>query len=238
MKRRHVPIHPMILRLLVNRFRAIVPCMILFQCGCTVVNPVVPETGHYYISPTADFARIGQVVVFEFENQTNYPDCSNELTSAVSDALKRKHLFNLRTLVRTSDLWLDLQLDKPSFTNQELLTLRKRLIADGIVIGRVSEYKPYPHLMTSMNLKLIDLNDGSIVWGMEQIWDSTDQSVQRRMKMYYQEKIGKGFEPLEWQILTNSPRMFHQFVSDEVAQTFPHAAQILKMRPSRGGGGI
>jgi hypothetical protein len=177
---------------------------------------------------------MGQVVIFEFENQTDYPDCSIELTTAVGDALKRKHLFNLRTLGRTSDLWLDLQLDKPAFSNQELLALRKRLLTDGILIGRVSEYRPYPHLMTSMNLKLIDLNDGSVLWGLEQIWDSTDQSVERRMKMYYQEKIRQEFDPMGWQVITTSPRMFHQYVADEVAQTLPHAAQILKMRPSGG----
>ncbi len=200
-------------------------------CGCTVINPVVPETGHYYINPDADFARIGRVVVFEFDNQTEYPSISADLTQAVTDGLQRKNLFSLRIIARNSDVWQDMQLDKQSFTNQELLDIRKRLSADAMVIGSLKEYRSYPHLMASLNLKLIDLNTGGILWGLEQIWDSTDQSVEQRMKMYYRDKMRSG-EPLNWQILVYSPREFHKFVADEIAQTLPHAAQILKMRPS------
>lgn len=204
----------------------------LILCGCTVVNPVVPETGQYYISPDADFSRIGRVVVFEFENQTEYPSSSTDLTQAVTDGLQRKNLFNLRIIPRNSDLWQDMRLDKSSFTNQELLDIRKRLSADAILFGRVKGYQPYPHLMSSLNLKLIDLSTGGVFWGVEQIWDSTDQSVQRRMKMYYRDKMGQLYDPLNWQVLITSPREFHKFVADEVAQTLPHAAQILNMRPS------
>ncbi len=201
-------------------------------CGCTVVNPVVPETGQYYINPDADFSRIGRVVVFEFENQTEYPAGSVDLTQAVTEGLQRKNLFNLRIIPRQSEVWQDMRLDKPAFSNQELLDIRKRLSADAILLGRVKGYQPYPHLMSSLNLKLIDLNTGGILWGLEQIWDSTDQSVQRRMKMYYRDKMGSEYEPLNWKVLITSPREFHKFVADEVAQTLPHAAQILNMRPS------
>jgi hypothetical protein len=201
-------------------------------CGCTIVNPVVPETGHYYINPDADFSRISRVVVFEFENQTEYPSGSADLTQAITDGLQRKNLFSLRIIPRDSDIWQDMQLDKPSFTNQELLDIRKRLSADAILMGHLKEYRPYPHLMASLNLKLIDLNNGGVIWGLEQIWDSTDQSVQKRMKMYYRDKMGDIYAPLNWQVLITSPREFHKFIADEVAQTLPHAAQILKMRPS------
>jgi TolB-like protein len=201
-------------------------------CGCTIVNPVVPETGHYYINPDADFARISRVVVFAFDNQTEYPSSSADLTQAVTDGLQRKNLFSLRIIARNSDIWQDMQLDKPSFTNQELLDIRKRLSADAMLIGCLKEYRSYPHLMASLNLKLIDLNTGGVLWGLEQIWDSTDQPVQKRMKMYYRDKMGDIYAPLNWQVLITSPREFHKFVADEVAQTLPHAAQILKMRPS------
>ena len=201
-------------------------------CGCTIVNPVVPETGHYYINPDADFSRISRVVVFEFDNQTEYPSCSADLTRAITDGLQRKNLFSLRIIPRNSEVWQDMQLDKPSFTNQELLDIRKRLSADAILIGHLKEYRSYPHLMASLNLKLIDLNTGGVLWGLEQIWDSTDQSVQKRMKMYYRDKMGSEYEPLNWQVLITSPREFHKYIADEVAQTLPHAAQILKMRPS------
>jgi hypothetical protein len=200
--------------------------------GCTIVNPVVPETGHYYINPDADFARISRVVVFEFDNQTEFPASSAELTQAVTDGLQRKNLFSLRIIPRDSEVWQDMQLDKPSFTNPELLDIRKRLSADAILIGHLKEYRSYPHLMASLNLKLIDLNTGGVLWGLEQIWDSTDQSVEKRMKMYYRDKMGSEYKPLDWQVLITSPRAFHKFVADEVAQTLPHAAQILKMRPS------
>ncbi|MBN1818891.1 MAG: hypothetical protein JW828_16125 [Sedimentisphaerales bacterium] len=200
--------------------------------GCTVVKPMVPDTGHYYINPQAEFSAIGKVVVFEPVCHAGPSDLGLELGDSVCRALQKKHLFNVIMLARSDPAWSALSLDNESFSLEQMRQIRHSLNADAIVLGRVGDYQPYPHLLIGLHLKMLDLRNGHLVWGMEQIWDSSDKTVQQRMKAYHQNQLGKSFEPLYWQMLTTSPKAFHKFVSYEVSQTLPDASQILRMRPA------
>jgi hypothetical protein len=70
-----------------------------------------------------------------------------------------------------------------------------------------------------LRLKIIDLTQGQLLWGLEQIWDSADKTTEQRMKSYFQSQIRAGFAPLNEQLLTVSPIEFFKFVAFEVAET-------------------
>ncbi|MBN1125648.1 MAG: hypothetical protein JXA82_11615 [Sedimentisphaerales bacterium] len=213
-------------------FGVILALSILVLSGCTIVNPIVPETGHYYINPQADFSSIGKVVVFESISHSGYADLGRDLADSVCRALQKKHLFNVVVLEKTNPAWSALSLDQETFTLEQMRQIRHTLNADAIVLGKIVDYQPYPHLLVGLNLKMLDLRDGHLVWGMEQVWDSSDKTIQLRMKSYYQNQLSQRFEPLNWQMLVTSPIAFHKFVSYEIAQTLPDASQILRLRPA------
>ena len=82
--------------------------------------------------------------------------------------------------------WKKLQLPPvPPYDLQQLADIRKSLKCDAIITGTVTEFKPYPHLSIGLRLKMIDLSDGQLLWGYEQVWDTADKSCQRIAEKYY-----------------------------------------------------
>jgi len=194
------------------------------------------QSGHYYIDPAADFTGIARVVVFELDNRSVQPDIAPLLTEAVSQAFRKRHLFTLRTIGPADRDWrsLDFELAQ-SYSLEELSAIREQLDADAIVFGTVQQYEPYPHLLTGLNLRMIDLGTGRVIWAMEQVWDSTDKTVELRMKRYFDTQMRSGHpgaSGLNWDAFLMSPRAFDKFVAAEVAGTLPGAPALQKIAPS------
>ncbi len=200
--------------------------MLIPLSNCTLYRPITHETGHYYINPSADFSTVGKTVIFELDNLSTRPELSIELTQVLTDAIRKRHLFNISTLYRREPAWrtLDLSTDS-SYSLEELSTIRKQLKADAVLFGRINQYYPYPNLLVGIHLKLIDLRNGKLLWATEQVWDSSDKRVERRMRLYFNSQMRAGFQPLDWELLVTSPRAFNKFVACEIAQTLPLARQ-------------
>jgi hypothetical protein len=195
--------------------------MTCFFTGCRVVKPVIPETGHYYINPDVNFSRVGKVVVFEFENLSSNSTISSTLTDSVTSSLRKLHIFTVTSLNRNDPVWRSLDLGQTdSYSIEQLSLIRRELKSDAVLFGTITQYKPYPHLMLGVHLKMVDLRDGSLLWGIEQVWDSMDQLVERRMKRFYKYNMRSGYEPMDWQLMITSPRAFNQFVVHEICETF------------------
>ena len=107
-----------------------------------------------------------------------------------------------------------------SHTHQQLAEIREHL-TDAIVFGSVNRYSSYPHFLLALHLKMVDLRDASILWALEEVWDSSDKSTQQRIQQYFANQMKTGYEPLNWKILETSPRYFNKFVVYEVARTLP-----------------
>jgi len=181
-----------------------------------------PRTGHFYVNPRGDFATVGRVVLLELDNQSNQPDLSETLTAALSDELGKRHLFSIRKLMRSDPIWQALRLDGLSLQNlDELAALRQSLNVDAVMLGTIQRYRPFPNLQVGLNVRLIDLRSGKLLWAIEDVWDSSDKAVEKRMQTFFKEQMRTGYEPMNWQILTTSPRAFDRFVAFEVAQTLP-----------------
>jgi hypothetical protein len=207
--------------------------MLMFLPACTLYRPVAAETGHYYINPDADFAGIGKTVVFEFDNLSTRPQISTDLTQAVTEAIQKRHLFSISVLHRAEPAWRSLDLDDTSsYSLQELSTIRRLLKADAILFGRITQYYPYPHMLVAMHLKMIDLRNGKLLWATEQIWDSTDKRVERRMRVFFNSRMRAGYQPLDWELLVTSPLAFNKFVACEVAQTLPGTRRYVSVGES------
>jgi hypothetical protein len=97
--------------------------------------------------------------------------------------------------------------------------MRKALNCNAVIVGSVTTYQPYPQMIIGLRLKLVDLTDGQLLWAIEQIWDTTDKTMEKRVKDYYQDQIHSGFGPLREQLVLVSSLNFIKFVAYEVAQT-------------------
>ena len=99
-------------------------------------------------------------------------------------------------------------------------SIRETLKCNGVLIGTITEFRPYPHMVIGLRLKLLDLRDGSLLWALEQIWDIDDKKTEYRINNYYQSQKRMDSVSLMDHLVSVSPLEFIKFVSYEVAGTF------------------
>ncbi|MCK5175721.1 MAG: hypothetical protein KAR47_20165, partial [Planctomycetes bacterium] len=139
--------------------------------ACTIVKPELTEPGHFYVNRYADMVTTNRVTIFEFDSDTTNPKYSANLTLAVTEALRKRHIFAISTLYHADPAWRSLNLsDTSSYSLQELAEIRRQLKADAIIFGSITQYQPFPHLTTALRLRMVDLRDGKLIWAIEQVW--------------------------------------------------------------------
>ncbi len=191
--------------------------------GCRqIIYTESPRAGHYYLNPRANFPSVGRVVLLELDNLSARQDLSESLTQTLADELSKRHLFSVQKVMRSEPIWQTMNLDAvKSHSLEDLAAIRQTFGADAVLYGTIQRYVSFPHLQTGLTLKLIDLRSGQLLWAFEDVWDSTDKAVERRMQSFFKEQMRSGYEPMDWQILVTSPRAFERFVAWEVARTLP-----------------
>jgi len=96
---------------------------------------------------------------------------------------------------------------------------RFTLNCNAILTGTITVYKPYPHMIIGLRLKIVDLADGDLLWALEQIWDTADKTTENRIKKYCRRGSLLNASGLREKLGTVSSIMFLNFVADEIAET-------------------
>lgn len=189
--------------------------------GCiTYYRAPAPAADYYYLNSNKSLTTIGRVAIVELDNNSSYPKVSTDVTEKLYQALQKKQIFGL-TVVRQNDpSWRSLQLDLDSkYTFDQLSAIHETLKCDAVLLGTITEFRPYPHMTIGLRLKLIDLRDGQLLWAIEQVWDSADKTTESRIRDYFRSQKRSGYAPLHEQLAAVSPIEFIKFVSYEVAET-------------------
>jgi hypothetical protein len=195
--------------------------LVVILSGCRTHSASAPVSDYYYLNPNNKLNTIGRVAIVEMDNDSSYPEISADITQALYQALQKRQVFGLTVIRQHDPSWRSLQLDRDSTYNLEKLSaIREALRCDGVLLGTVTEYRPYPHMAVGLRLKLLDLRDGQLQWAVEQVWDSADKTTEKRIKSYFKSEKRSGFAPLHEKLAAVSPLEFIKFVSYEVAGTF------------------
>jgi len=195
--------------------------LLVLLCGCKSSSPDTMANA-YYLNKQEDLRDLGQVALVELDNASAYPEISLDVTKALFLALQKKQVFSVTAVGRDDPNWRGLQENLNTHqAMQALLAIRENFKVNGLLVGTVTEYRPYPRLAIGLRLKLLDLTDGQLLWGVDQVWDSTDRDVQKRIRVYFRKELrsGAGTSPLSQELVTVSPLEFVKFAAHEVAQT-------------------
>ncbi len=200
---------------------------ILSACQFQRITPPVPE--FYYLNPDKDLSSVGRTALVELDNNSGYPQISEDVTEALFQSLQKRQHFSLTVVHRNDPAWRSLQMESssrtqsikvpPTYSLDQLIAMRKTLKCDAVLIGTITQFKPYPHMAVGLRLKLVDLRDGRLLWALEQVWDSSDKATEYRIKSYFQYQMRSGYAPLREQLVAVSPLEFIKFVAYEVAAT-------------------
>jgi len=192
----------------------------VFTSGCNTPQDSTPEQNYYYLNPQKKLSSIGRVVIVELEDESSYTQISTDVTETLFQALQKKQVFGLTIVRKNAPSWRSLRLEGDSTLSlNQILTIQETLKCDGLLLGTITEFRPYPHMTIGLRLKLLDLTDGQLIWALEQVWDSTDKAIEKRIKHYFKLKRRSGLALLHEQLAIVSPLEFIKFVSYEVAET-------------------
>ena len=210
----------------------IILIMALFS-GCIFYPANRPRTDHYYINPRKNLFSVGKIAIVELYNNSSSPQIALDTTEALFQALQKKQIFSINVVRQNNPQWKSLSLDINSkYTVEKFDSVQKTLSCNAIMLGTITHYQPYPHMVIGLKLKLIDLKDGRLLWALEQIWDTADKKIEQRIKKYFQYQVRSGFAPLQEQVVTISTVKFVKFVAYEVSETFnPAPKPFLDMIP-------
>lgn len=192
---------------------------VLNGCGPEATEPA--SIGHYLHSPES-VSRLGRVVFVELGDRSGDERFAKTMTDAISRSIRHKKLFHVDVLRRSEPVCRILPVDKQeALTYEELMDLRRRLNCDALLFGWVDKYSPYPHMEAGIYLRLMDLDCGQLVWGVDHVWDTGEKNVERRIRDFHHATAAGGQEPAEWRMGVMSPRTFGRFVAFEIGQTLP-----------------
>jgi len=193
--------------------------LLLSGCGTFYRTPV-PAAKYYYLSPNKSLTTIGRVAIVELDNDSSYPKISTDVTEKLYQAVQKKQIFGLTVVHQNDPSWRSLQLDLDSkYTLDQLAAIRETLKCNAVLLGTITEFRPYPHMTIGLRLRLIDLRDGQLLWALEQIWDSADKTTEYRIRDYFRSQKRSGYAPLKEQLAVVSSLEFIKYVSFEVAET-------------------
>jgi len=188
-------------------------------CGCRSASDN-GMAGAYFLDPSKDLAALGRVALVEMENTSTYPQISGEITQALYLEIQKQQLFGLAVIHQDDPAWRSLQENLDTLqAMRQLVVLRETLRSNGLLVGTITQYQPYPRMVIGLRLRLVDLTDGQLIWATEQVWDSTDKSIQKRIKRYYREQLRSGTAPLNEDLVIVSSLNFSKFVAYEIAGT-------------------
>lgn len=204
-------------------------------CGPSTGRP--EECVGFFLRSRQDVLRTRRAVLVELgEDRTCEPQVAWHATQALAQAIQAKGLFHVDVVRRGDSRCRDLDLDNmEALTLEELAEMRQALRCDAVLFGRVSHYRPFPKMQLGLYLKLMNLRNGLLVWGVDHLWDTTDRQTARRIQAYFRTRKRAGYDPLGWELVLKSPRAFERYVADEVADTLPSRDTPVRTASARPG---
>ena len=184
-------------------------------------QPVRPEV-RYYLESSQSLHAIHRVVFIQLDGGTRHPQIASVMTEALFAALQDRGIFQVDVMSEDHPQCQDLPLrSREGFTIEQLNAIRQALRCDAVLLGEVTQFLPHPRMQAGLSLRLIDLKNGQLVWGVENVWDSTDLRVEKRIEDFFEDRMRHGYEPVDECLAYSSPRTFGKFVAYEVSNTLP-----------------
>ena len=195
--------------------------LIALSLGCAGPEGETPKGVNYFLSSRQELTNLPRVVMIELAGDAGYPEVGPEMTQALARAVRRHNLFHVQTISQDGPACRDLPLSgKEPLTIEQMAAIRKALGCRAVLIGLVHDYRPPPHMRIGLYFRLLDLDDGKLIWAVDHVWDTTDQALEPRLRDFFFDEMRSGYQPVDWRLALISPRAFRKFVAYEAAQTF------------------
>ena len=196
---------------------------LLAVAGCKPYQPPVANIQHFLRSPQS-VSKLNSVTFVSLHPQAGTPEIADGITEALSARIRSKGLFHVDVISNDNAICEGLPLlSRQAFTMRELAEIRDALQCDAVLLGSVNHFRSYPRMELGLYVRLLDLKNGNLVWGVDHNWDTDDLETRRRMALYCSRETAGGTSPSQYDLCLMSPRAMSEFIAYEAANTLPDA---------------
>ena len=179
----------------------------------------------YFLRGDLRQMQLGRVVFVELGGDDPQRDVASGTSGALYRAIHAKNLFHVDVVPADHKALRGLHVNRPGgLTLRDLSDLRTALGCDALMVGSMTEFRPYPRMHMGLYLRLLDLRRGRLLWGVDHVWEATEKATQKRIEGFYRRVMREGNDPVESDLASVSPRAFQKFIAWEVAESleFPN----------------
>lgn len=99
--------------------------------------------------------------------------------------------------------------------------LRENTGCDGVLIARLTTYRPYTPVAVGWNIKLIDCQDARVYWSVDELFDSGNAAVASGARRYFSAHLAQAQSLSDSVSILSSPRRFGQYTLYTLFSTLP-----------------
>ena len=102
-----------------------------------------------------------------------------------------------------------------------LVWLKQACGCDAVLFCKLTAFRGYSPMLVGWSLRLVDIQTGSTIWAVEDVFDSTVPSVRAGAHQYFAQTQGSWVWTTDDWLIQNSPRCFGQYAAAQVLTTLP-----------------
>ena len=209
----------------------LIPLIALMVSGCTTSDgykiPKIPARAY---QPTNVYSlgvipeSMVRIALLPVMHPSDDEDIRSRSDLSVRSEFGKTRLFES---VPVSRAYLDDQFGGTQFDSAALLpdTLLERVKndfgADGILFVDLTHYDPYRPIAIGFRSKLVDLQDGEIIWVFDDLLDAGEPAVQSAVHKYAHEVQMERFPQDSADSMLQSPTRFLRYVAHAAFDTLP-----------------
>ena len=100
--------------------------------------------------------------------------------------------------------------------------LMKQYDADAVLFMGLTQYSPYTPIQVGARMQLIELSSNKIIWGIDEVFDASQEKVYFGVKHYQRAHTLNSFETLD-ELGQLSPEYFCAYVGQKIYETLPES---------------
>lgn len=101
----------------------------------------------------------------------------------------------------------------------DLVELSEQYGADAVLIGTVTDHRPYPPLRLGLKLEMISTQTGMVLWSADGLFDTNDRSTRSSLIQYHRNEVATSDSLMNWEVLLVSMDRFTRFVCNRIVDT-------------------
>lgn len=100
-----------------------------------------------------------------------------------------------------------------------LVDLGKRFQVDGVLMVRVTSYRPYLPPSLGIQVQLVSVHSGDAVWAVDETFDSGQEHVRQDVQVYVKDYMAPDPSLHETEMVQLSPRRYAQYCSKRIIES-------------------